>query len=154
MNNPKIYLAGPIAGLLFEDCIRWRNKVKKDLKKHGITGISPLDPESVRLKKETRPMNALGYPKDPLSCAKGITAKDRWYCTQADMLLVNFLGAKQVSLGTVIEIGWADAHRIPIIMVMEPTGNPHDHAMINECAGFRVNSLEEALTLIKSMMVH
>lgn len=153
MNGPRVYLAGPIAGLLYEDCIRWRQQTKKKLKKHGIIGVSPVDAESVRLKKETRPMNSLGYSKDPLSSARGLTVKDRWYCTNADMILVNFLGAKKVSLGTVMEIAWADSARIPVVVVMESEGNPHDHAMINECSGYRVTTLEEAIRIIKSILV-
>jgi hypothetical protein len=60
---------------------------------------------------------------------------------------VNFLGATRVSIGTAIEFGWADSRKTPIICVMEPEGNPHDHPMIREAIGFRVATLKEALNV-------
>lgn len=62
------------------------------------------------------------------------------------MILVNFLGAKKVSIGSVMEITWADAWRKPIIIVMEKD-NVHAHAMIKEVAGFIVSDLDEAIAI-------
>jgi hypothetical protein len=36
---------------------------------------------------------------------------------------------------------------------MEPEGNPHEHGMILEAIGFRVPGLEEALHIIKAMLL-
>lgn len=57
------------------------------------------------------------YEKYPLSCQKGITCHDRMDIMRCDIIIVNFLGAKRVSIGTVMEITWADAWRKPIIIV-------------------------------------
>ena len=66
---------------------------------------------------------------------------------RCDALLVNLLGAKKVSIGSVLEIGWADAFRKPIILAIEKEGNPHDHAELKEVANFIVDNLDEAIEL-------
>jgi hypothetical protein len=82
---------------------------------------------------------------------------------RADVLLVNLLGAERVSIGTVMEIAWADAVRVPVVLVMEPSaeentglvpskGNVHEHAMIRECVGFRVQTLDEGLNVVKAIL--
>jgi hypothetical protein len=52
-----------------------------------------------------------------------------------------------------IEIGWADAHRIPIILVMEKEGNIHDHPMVRECVSFRVETLDEAMAVAEAVLM-
>jgi hypothetical protein len=78
--------------------------------------------------------------------------RDRFDATRCDVLLVNLLGAERVSIGTVMEIAWADLRRTPIVAVMEE-GNVHEHGMVNEAIGFRVTTLDEALNIIKSILI-
>jgi hypothetical protein len=70
---------------------------------------------------------------------------------RCDAILVNFLGATKVSIGSVLEIAWADAWRKPIIIVMEKE-NIHSHAMIREMAGFITSSLDEAITIATAIL--
>jgi predicted acetyltransferase len=51
-----------------------------------------------------------------------------------------------------MEIAWADAHRIPSVVVMEDSDNIHDHAMINECTGFRVNNINDGIEVVKAIL--
>jgi hypothetical protein len=78
--------------------------------------------------------------------------RDRFDATRCDVLLVNLLGAKTVSIGTVMEIAWADNVRTPIVVAMEAKGNLHEHAMITEAIGFRVPTLEEAIDVVKAII--
>jgi hypothetical protein len=64
---------------------------------------------------------------------------------------VNFEDAKEVSVGTVMEIAWADAWDKYILIVMDST-NPHYHGMINEVASLIVPTLDEALELIPMIL--
>jgi nucleoside 2-deoxyribosyltransferase len=91
------------------------------------------------------------YPDTVLSCQRGITTRDRWDAMRCDALFVNLLGATRVSIGTVMEIAWADAKRIPIVLVMEKEGNLHDHAMLREVVGFRVENLDDGVRVIEAM---
>ncbi|MGZ5095552.1 MAG: hypothetical protein ACXWCH_30925, partial [Burkholderiales bacterium] len=81
-----------------------------------------------------------------------VMTRDRFDATRCDVLLVNLLGTTRVSIGTVMEIAWADAKRIPIVVAMEPQGNPHEHMMIAEAIGFRVPTLDEALHIVKAII--
>jgi nucleoside 2-deoxyribosyltransferase len=68
---------------------------------------------------------------------------------QSDVLLVNLLGAKVPSLGTIMEMAWAFALQKPCVVAIEATGNPHDnHPMIHEAMSFRVESLEDAVDAV------
>jgi nucleoside 2-deoxyribosyltransferase len=154
----RVYLAGPITGLTFEGCTDWREYAVKELDKVGITGLSPM-----RAKDYLSSMSVIGDNYDGrkdinpladiLSGSRGITTRDRWDTTRCDVILANFLGAEKVSIGTVMEIAWADSVRTPSIVVMEPEGNVHDHAMIRECIGFRVETLEEGLAVAKAILL-
>ena len=42
-----------------------------------------------------------------------------------------------------------EGHRV----AMEPDGNPHEHGMIKEALGFRVPTLEEAILIVKSILL-
>jgi predicted small integral membrane protein len=88
----------------------------------------------------------------PLSSPRGIMTRDRFDATRCDVLLVNLLGAAKVSIGTVMEIAWADLKRTPIVACIEATGNPHEHCMVNEAVGFRCTSLDEGLHVVRSIL--
>lgn len=62
------------------------------------------------------------------------------------MIFVNFLGAKIVSIGTVMEIAWADILRKPTIIVMEED-NIHYHKMIRGVVGFIVSDIDQAVQI-------
>lgn len=143
-----VYLAGPITGLDYAGAIDWREDAKKKL-----TGVEALNPmrgkEYLSKVKEFTSDGDTYKPFSVMSSNRGITTRDRFDATHCDILLVNFLGAKKVSIGTVMEIAWADANRTPIVVAMEETGNPHEHGMVTECIGFRVASLDEAYHIVR-----
>lgn len=147
-----VYLAGPITGLSFEGCTEWREAARERLAAHGIVGLSPM-----RAKDFLRDLGPIRssyeLPGKALSTDVGVTTRDRFDCQRADLVLFNFLGAERISIGTCIEVGWADAARRPMIVAMEPEGNPHDYPMIRACAGFRVESLDEALNLALAILL-
>ncbi len=58
----------------------------------------------------------------------------------------------KISIGTVIELGWADAYRKPVILVMDKEDNPHDHPMVREIAGYYVNTLTAGLELAIALL--
>ena len=144
-----VYLAGPITGLGYAAATRWREQAKLALAPN-IACYSPLRGKE-HLYAET--VIRGDYPGHALTSAAGITARDRLDCTTCDLLLVNLLGATQVSVGTCIELGWADAHRTPIVLVMEPDGNPHEHPIVSALAPFRAATLDEALALIRAILL-
>jgi hypothetical protein len=60
---------------------------------------------------------------------------------------------KRVSIGTVMEFGWADGARKPIILVMDDVDNIHDHPMVRDVTGWRVNNLDAGLRIIEHILM-
>jgi len=157
-----VYLAGPISGLSYDEANDWRSEVRNQLLKMGIKAISPLRSkvwikDAKQIDQASTLIDFLPDDMDAsvmksMSNSRGITTRDRFDCLNSDVLFVNLLNAKQVSIGTVMEIAWADALRKPIILIIEPNNNIHDHAMIRECGGFRVNSIKDGIEIVKSIL--
>jgi len=143
-----IYLAGPISGLSYGESTDWRQYVMDNLH-DDVEGLSPL-----RAKGYLKGIETLAdqYRDWPLSTQKGIYARDKWDCERADVVLVNLLGAKTVSIGTVMEIAWAAQKNTPIVLVMEED-NIHQHAMLNEACPFIVDSLEKAIDVLHALLI-
>jgi nucleoside 2-deoxyribosyltransferase len=147
-----VYLAGPITGLTFAGCTDWRKHAIEQLAEVGVRGLSPM-----RCKDYLAALPVISGTGEeyahmgPLSLPRGVITRDRFDTTRCDVVLVNLLGAKAVSIGTVMEIAWADLSRIPIVCAMEK-GNPHEHMMIHEALGYRVPTLEEALRIVAAIL--
>jgi len=151
---PRVYLAGPITGCSYEGCTDWRNKAREELADYDIEAYSPMRAKGY-LRDGDRPI-ADAYDSDPLrplSTSQGLLARDRMDVMACDLLLVNFLGAHRVSIGTCVEVGWADLLRKPVVLVMEPEGNVHDHSFLTGTAGFRAPRLEDAIELVKCVLL-
>lgn len=151
MLKPTVYLAGPITGLSYTGATDWRKLAYTWLKARGIRGLDPMRGKQYLL-GETK-ISAKGYDETLLSNEKAITTRDRFDTQRADVIIMNLLGATKISAGTMIEMGWADSVRTPVILVMEKNGsNPHDHAMVRSIAGYWVESLEEAVDIAASIL--
>jgi len=144
------YLAGPIAGGSYAEGQSWRDYVTRSLPQE-IRAISPLRGKSQALARLGAIVDS--YEDNPLTSAMGITTRDRFDLTRADAVLVNLLGTTRVSIGTCMELGWADLARIPIIIVMESSGNVHDHCMVRSVAGYRVDTLDAGIALLETLLM-
>ena len=143
-----VYLAGPITGQSYDGAVGWREAAQQQLAKLGIVGLSPM---RGKYYLEGLPTIGDSYEETILSAAKGITARDRWDCQRSDIVLVNFVGATKVSIGTCLELGWADSARRPIVVAMEKD-NIHDHSMVREVTGFLCPTLAEALHIVEAIL--
>jgi nucleoside 2-deoxyribosyltransferase len=147
-----IYLAGPITGLTFDDADEWRIQARTYLASKDIDGLSPLRGKSYL--KNLGELTAVCLQEGQaglLSLPRSIMTRDFYDATTCDVLLVNLLGATRVSIGTMMEVAWAYQKRTPIVCCME-MGNVHEHAMLNEAIGFRVNTLEEGLAVCVAIL--
>jgi nucleoside 2-deoxyribosyltransferase len=146
-----IYLAGPITGLTFETATDWREYASKKFP-DWIKPLSPLRGKSY-LKGMVDERNTIAdhYMNKILSTPRGITTRDRNDVMRSDAVLVNFMGASRVSIGTVVEVGWADAYRKPLIIVMDKD-NLHWHSIVRECAGYITSDLDEAIDVASQIL--
>lgn len=163
MREFKVYLAGPITGLTYGESTDWRVYAKQKLSQRvvetsqqregvatGIHGYSPMRGKDYL--HEVGRITNKPYDDYVLSTGRGITERDRWDVRTADIVLANFLGAEAISVGTVIELGWADAFRTPVAVAMEK-GNVHEHAILDELYGWRSDSLDEAIEVVKAVLL-
>lgn len=142
-----IYLAGPITGYNFGEVNDWREIAKERLEASGIKCYSPLRGKAIQGIIDQEIIQG-SYEGTAIASAKGIMGRDRFDCTRVDAVLMNLAGAKHVSIGTMIEIGWADLSRRPIIIIMEKD-NIHQHPMVTEAATYIVHDLENAMELVE-----
>ncbi len=144
-----VYLAGPIAGISYEGCNDWREYVTNELAKDGITCISPMRckdlSDTTKLMKDSGGGNIM-------TSGKGIVTRDRMDVERCHVMFANLTGAEEVSIGTMIEYGWADAYRHPIITVMENEGNVHEHNFIREFSGFRTDKLDSGIFVARGLL--
>ncbi len=143
-----VYLAGPITGLAWGDAVDWRERAIDLLPAH-IIGVSPLRGKDYLSQEEDLKDH---YPElHPMSTEDGIMTRDFFDVMRADALLVNFLGATRVSIGTVMEISWAHMLRKPVVVVMEET-NIHQHSMLRKASSLIVPSLEAGVDLVNRLV--
>lgn len=146
-----------MAGLSFAKANQWRHFAKIDLRKHGIRSISPIafrgaKPSANRKEVFGKQISSHDEIAGVGDQANAILASDRFDTRRCDVMLVNFLGAKKVSIGTVCEIAWADAYRIPIVCMIEDEGNPHDHLLLMGMTGFRVNNFNAGIETVVTIL--
>lgn len=146
----KVYLAGPISGLTYDGAQEWRDYFRTSIDPR-IQCYSPLRGKeylTMRGKLEG------SYDEFPLSSDRGLTERDRFDCTKADLVVCNLLGATQrTSIGTMIELGWADANRVPVVLIMEKEGNIHEHPMVRQTTSWRVDNMQDALKIVEIVLL-
>lgn len=147
-SKPTVYLAGPIRGLTVEEASDWRDTMTYQLERVGIRALSPMRYKAFLL-HEGPILNE--YPDHPMGTAKGITTRDRFDVMRCDAVFANLLGDRP-SVGTMIELGWADAYRKPIV-AMWRDADPADHPMVRELVGYRVASFAEACEVLAALLV-
>jgi len=150
MNKYSVYLAGPIAGLDYEEGVGWRQESIEKLSEINIDAFSPLRKKGYLSTQG----NLTGSFEDwPLSTQRGIYARDRFDCHRVDVVLANLLDSgSRVSIGTVMEIAWAAQNNTPIVLIMEK-GNVHHHPMLEEACPFIVETLEEGLEIVEAILI-
>lgn len=158
MTTKRLYLAGPIAGLTYEEAaLDWRELVIQHL--HGshhwvnIHCYSPMRGKVFLKNTPDRILGKQGYEAHPMSSQQGIIGRDREDVFKADLIFMNVQGAKAVSIGTTIEMGWADAYRKPVVLVTDKEGNPHDHMFFKGLATYVCYDLEQAIECAKSLLI-
>lgn len=144
-----VYLAGAITGTSYNKCTEWREHIRLELGSKGnVWCYSPM-----RAKDYLAGERELtgSYEESLLSSQRGLFARDMNDCKTCDMVIVNLLGAKKVSIGTVMEITAFWWQRKPIVLIMEED-NIHNHPMIHEACPFTVHTLEEAIHVTMTIL--
>ena len=148
MKDFLLYLAGPIADCTYEECTDWREYAAKKLPAH-IVPVSPM--RGKKFLAKMKKISGRALKNNPFCTDAGVSCRDGNDVKRSDALLINVLGAKKVSVGTMIEFGMAKAWGIPIILVMEKD-NVHQHLMTRGMAGFLVEDLDVGIEIAVSVL--
>ena len=148
----KVYLAGPISGHSFSDVVDWRDEAREILAYSGITAYSPMRCEEYLVEHQLMPEAPDEYAGVSVA-PEAIVVRDRYDVMNTDITLMNLSGANgRVSIGSMLEAGWADAFRKILIVVMDEE-NIHNHAMLRGLASYVVPTLNEGLVLCQSILL-
>ena len=138
-----ILLTGPISGISYENATAWRNKAR--IYFDPIKVIDPLRGTKCYLNGEKS--IALSYEDYALSSGKCLNARSEFDVERSTIVLANFLGSTEKSVGSIMEIAWAHILRKPTIIVMDKD-NVHNHPMIVENASLVLDNLEDAMDAV------
>lgn len=147
--NLKVYLARPISGSSTSDVIEWYESVAGCLLDIGHTPLTPLVNEG-EFRNDTK-FSGFGYVNVPTASNHAIFGRDQWLVRQSDVILADLSDAvDRVSIGCVMELGWASMLGKHTIVVLSPR-NIHEHAFVLEAADVVFYDLLEALDYIKRL---
>lgn len=146
----KVYLSGPISGSADNAIEGWRTRVARLLgRKAEIIdpAASPYDASLAyqHLEAESEKMQRLLH-------GRLVVDRNKHLIQSSDIVLANFVGAPRASIGSIGELFWANAFRVPIIVVREAMGSVHDHAMINAIASVVTHSLDDGVKAVENML--
>ena len=98
----KVYLAGPINGISWDECFKWRESASDLLAGYGIEALNPLSGKDV-LQGSRKITGCTEY-----FTYKEIIERDLWHVRQADLVLVNATRADCKYVGTICEVFYAN----------------------------------------------
>ncbi len=159
-----VYLSGPIAGLDHCGASDWRERVKSNLSPH-IHGISPMRGKETLIEKGKITSDLLATMRashpDILNIdSSSITARDRNDVKRCDAMLMNMSQAspEAPSVGSSIELGWANAWDKPVVLVcpmdrskLETMEWLWDHPIVRELVGWHVEYLDTGIEIINQI---
>ncbi len=146
----RVYLAGAISGISYEEATGWRNKVQLAFErwrthKPPVCIIDPMRQKSY-LSEES--CIASVYPGTTTSSSRAIYQRDRFDVQRCDVLLVNLsVNSGRNSVGTLVEIGMADAWGKLILIVSD---QEVCHPFLTENS-IVFPTLEDAIEFIKGL---
>lgn len=147
MPLPKVYLSGPMAGLTYEEGTQWRDYVKMRLE--GFANC--LSPYRGKDFLKGRTIQNVNY-ENVMATPKAITTRDRWDTTTADVVLVNLMDYSKFSIGTIMEIAWADQARVPVVAVIPQESEYFKHPILTQACAYIVQDLDEAINIVKVLL--
>jgi nucleoside 2-deoxyribosyltransferase len=144
--SKKVYLAGPITGLEFDEAKDWRDSSSPFVRRLRALGWTELSP--MRNKEKFRVQGKLSAFFDEGAAA---VQQDLTDIEEAEAVILNVLGATHVSLGSMAEMGYAYALGRPVILVTEGEDNCHHHVFTDYMGTVQVSSLNAAIKALQNL---
>src|SRR3990167_5890004 len=151
----QVYLSGPITGKSFDEATNWRHDAMVELHIAGFKVRDPLRGKSFSPLSHQKKIDHKAYKAEanPTLSDKALHDRDILDVISSDILLVNFMDATQVSIGTVIEIA-IGAYLNKLVVIAAPKDDKfHNHPFIRVEATVIFHTFEEALRYVISFGV-
>lgn len=146
--TPTVYLAGPIRGYTEAEAKSWRHDTARRLRDLGIRVLDPLRSEPKALSE----VYGATYDEQLWGHATHIKTKNRFDVLNADIVLAYLPehpdDPRVISLGTVMEIGWAEQAGKTVFVVAEDEYT-RQHPLL---PGIVLGDLEDAVTMIADLV--
>lgn len=146
MKQYEIYLAGPMKGLTWKEANKWRKRMSFSLSPK-IHTLSPLRACEIN----NQPIDSA--EDDLIKNTEAINIRDYNDVKRCDLVLVNLLDAHEKSVGTIMEIAWAQVLRKPIVIIFDGgEDNAHNHPMLLYNA-MLCKTLQEAKFVVEAVLL-
>ena len=102
-----VYLSGPITGLTYAGAVSWREHATVRLTEGGLHVLSPMRGyQSLEAHYREKELPPGGHRRAAIT-DRALMKRDYADVHRAEILLVNFLEARERSIGSSFELGWA-----------------------------------------------
>ena len=141
--KPKVYLAGKMEGLTWEEASGWR----RDLMRYSLSGFEVLDPMRGKNRHAwAGPKTSVFFHHD------AIITRDLNDIERSDVVIAHFNTGVIHGVGTFIELGTCIPLRKPVILIIAPESALRQHPFISRFPrSIIVSSCAEAVTILYSM---
>jgi nucleoside 2-deoxyribosyltransferase len=145
----KIYLAGPISGLGYDEVVDAYKEKSLYLRQIGYEVLCPMTGKAY-LRNELE-FRASGY-NSPVSTNHAIFERDKWMVSNCDIVLAELSNSgTRVSIGTMMELAWANMLGKHTIGVMQ-FDNIHRHAFVLESCDIVFETIQEAYKYLDDLI--
>ena len=146
----KIYLAGPISGLSYDEVVSLYARKTEYFSGLGYEVLCPMTGKEY-LRNEIE-FKAHGFDEFPSSTNHAIFERDKWMVERCDVILADLSNSgERVSIGTVMELGWASLLGKHSIVVL-PKENIHRHAFVLEAGDIIFETREDAFVYLSILI--
>jgi hypothetical protein len=118
----------------------------------GIECYSPMRDCRYLKGEKSIPAVQVQHENVVMSTNRGILIRDRTDCITADALLVYYPSGSGPSIGTAMEVAWANLKHIPVVAVADKDNFNRQHPMLEQCAIW-CDSLEQGIEMVKSLLL-
>ncbi|MAE82216.1 MAG: hypothetical protein CMB80_05750 [Flammeovirgaceae bacterium] len=147
----KVYLAGPIGGLTYEESVGWREDAAEELRLVGIGSFNPMRFKGFLAGKGVIAPRADNLPESVWTKAKALTARDLGDIRRSDMVLAYMPPMDRERTGTILEIGYAYP-KTPCVLVTTDMEFAN-HPMVSEMVMATVPTIEEGIQIVKEYLL-
>jgi nucleoside 2-deoxyribosyltransferase len=136
----RVYLCGPISGRSEREIREWRKRAHDVLS--AIADV--WDPAGFPMDRNRPNESDPNLEQVRIQHGRVVLERDRDAVRGAAIILANFAGVTEASVGGIGEIFWADAFQVPVVLVRD-RATIYNHSMLTAIADAVFDDLDSAL---------